>query len=206
MQTGDSTDLAGGAEAVLKLLSDGNWRFQSGMPLGLNRTPLRRQEVASVQKPMAAVVGCSDSRVPPELLFDVGLGDLYVVRAAGNVLDEAGLGSLEHAAMHLGVGLIVVLGHTGCGAVKAALSGARPEGHYSWIMGALDPAVRNTSREGDLVARCVLANIAWTVSKIQNAQPVLSGLCRSGPLAVRGALYDMDTGLVRFLPAKVEPV
>jgi carbonic anhydrase len=176
---------------ALKLLADGNWRFQSGMPMGLNQTVMRRQEVASGQKPFAAVVGCSDSRVPPELIFDVGLGDIFVVRAAGNVLDSAGLGSLEYAAEHLGVGLVVVL---------AALSGNRFEGNLSWIMGALGPALQNTASGGDALARCTLANISLAMERIRTSQPVLSRLCAEGSLTVRGALYDLQSGGVRFLP------
>jgi carbonic anhydrase len=188
------------AEAALKLLTDGNWRFQGGMPMGLNQTVMRREEVASGQKPFAAVVGCSDSRVPPEIIFDVGLGDIFVVRAAGNVLDTAGLGSLEYAAGHLGVKLVVVLGHTDCGAVKAALSGQRQEGNLSWIMGALGPAMRDTAAGGDDLARCTLANIRQGVDRIRTSQPVLSRLCAEGSLTVRGALYDLRTGEVEFLP------
>jgi carbonic anhydrase len=185
---------------ALKLLADGNWRFQSGMPMGLNQTVMRRQEVASGQKPFAAVVGCSDSRVPPELIFDVGLGDIFVVRAAGNVLDSAGLGSLEYAAEHLGVGLVVVLGHTDCGAVKAALSGNRFEGNLSWIMGALGPALQDTAAGGDDLSRCTLANISLAVERIRTSQPVLSRLCAERSLTVRGALYDLQSGTVSFLP------
>jgi len=199
MENGDSGPAVTVDEA-LKLLSDGNWRFQSGMTMGLNRTTMRRQEVAAGQRPFAAVVGCSDSRVPPELIFDVGLGDLFVVRAAGNVLDEAGLGSLEYAAGHLGVGIVVVLGHTDCGAVRAALSGTRFGGHLSYITGALGQAMEDTAGVGDPLARCTLANISSVMEKIKNTGPVLSRLCAEGTLAVRGALYDLETGAVDFLP------
>ncbi len=188
-------------DEALKLLSDGNWRFRSGMPMGLNRTAMRRQEVAAGQKPFAAVVGCSDSRVPPELIFDVGLGDLFVVRAAGNVLDEAGLGSLEYAAEHLGVGLILVLGHSDCGAVKAAMARTPSDGHLAGLLRSIETFVPGWSTGmDDPVGLITKAHVGQMVLKVRQCEPVLSRLCGEGLLAVRGAFYDLQTGEVRFLP------
>jgi len=187
-------------EEALKLLSDGNWRFRSGMPMGLNRTAMRRDEVAAGQKPFAAVVGCSDSRVPPELIFDVGLGDLFVVRAAGNVLDEAGLGSLEYAAEHLGVGLIVVLGHSDCGAVKAAMARTPSDGHLAGLLKSIATFVPGWSTGmDDPVGMITKAHVGQMVLKVRQCEPVLSRLCAEGALAVRGAIYDLQTGAVTFL-------
>ena len=188
-----------GTDETLQNMLDGNRRYMNGLSTGLHRTALRRVEVAAGQHPFAAVIGCSDSRAPPELIFDVGLGDLFVVRSPGHVIDDVLLGSLEYAATQLGVRLFVVLGHTDCGAVKSALGGAPFEGHIPLLMKGLGPAVAAARKgQGDQVANGVAANLAMTVKKLRSAAPVLSRLVREGKLRVEGALYDLRTGEVRL--------
>jgi len=201
MEEMEAEETVKSVDEALKAMADGNWRYTSDMPMGLNRTTVRRQEVASVQRPFAAVVGCSDSRVPPELIFDVGLGDIFVVRSAGQVIDEAALGSLEYAAGHLGVQLVMVLGHTDCGAVKAAMARTGAAGHLSWVLNAIDPVVVNApAGAGGQLGYITKAHIERTVRKIQQAGPVLSALAEAGKLRVVGALYDVQSGKVTFFP------
>jgi carbonic anhydrase len=153
--------------------------------------------VAKGQKPFVIVVGCSDSRVGPEVVFDQGLGDLFVVRTAGNVVDDVALGSIEYAAEHFGVPVIFVLGHTRCGAVAAAVAGGEAPGHVGSIVEKIKPAVEVTKgKEGDAVDNAVRANVRNVVSQLRGSGPILSGLVKSGKLRVVGGCYDLDTGKV----------
>ncbi len=187
------------AEDALKVLIEGNWRFMNGISMGLNRTPLRRRELVRGQSPFAAVLGCSDSRVPPELIFDAGLGELIVVRTAGIIPDEGTLGNLEYAAENLGIRLAVVLGHTGCGTVGAAVQGARSPGYLEHVLDAIRPAVERTRRDpGEGYLNCITANVVYAVNQIAGSPPVLQRLVRKGELKVVGALYDMESGEVKF--------
>jgi len=193
------------AEDAMRQLIEGNWRFMNGIPMGPNRTAKRRRELLRGQRPFAAILGCSDSRVPPELIFDLGLGELFVVRTAGNIPDEGALGSLEYAAEHLGVRLAVVLGHTGCGAVGAVVQGNRPEGHLEHILNAIRPSVERTKNDpGEGYLNCITANIADAVKTVSASPPVLAELVRQGELKVAGALYHLDSGDVDFLPVEDE--
>jgi carbonic anhydrase len=188
------------AEAARKRLIAGNARYVAGKPFRVDHAP-RREAVAPAQMPFAIVLGCSDSRVPPELVFDQGLGDLFVVRVAGNVLDDQGLGSMEYAVEHLHAALIVVLGHSSCGAVKAAVSGEPAPGHIGAIVHALKPAVASTrGRPGDPVANAVNANIQRVVGQLKAAKPILAERIKAGTLKVVGGRYDLSTGTVELLP------
>lgn len=183
------------------MLIEGNWRFMNGIPMGLNRTPLRRRELVRGQRPFAAILGCSDSRIPPELVFDVGLGELFVVRIAGNIPDEGVLGSLEYAAQNLGVRLVMVLGHTGCGAVGAAMEVAQSRGRWERVLGAIRPAVEKARPDpGAGYINCITANIADAVVKVAGSPPVLQRLVQKGELKVVGALYYLESGEVKLLP------
>lgn len=181
----------------LKKLEAGNLRFASGKPLHPDQTKARRAELASGQKPFAAILCCADSRVPPEILFDQGLGDLFVVRTAGEALDEAALGSLEYAVEHLGVKLIYVVGHERCGAVAAAVeahkTGHYPEGAVMAVVSKILPAVgETTGQSGDPVARAVSAQVRHA------AADLIKRLSPHGEshLLVAGGVYDLDTGRV----------
>ncbi|MDG4865100.1 carbonic anhydrase [Streptomyces sp. T-3] len=183
------------AEALARL-SAGNARYAAFHSRHPHEGRHRRRAVASVQHPFAVVLGCIDSRVPPEHIFDQGLGDLLVIRSAGHALDEAVLGSVQYGVEELGVPMVVVLGHERCGAVSAAVTrvrdGARPHGHLGELVDAIAPAARETRfRPGDWVGNAVEANVRRIGDRL-GGDPVLAGA------SVVGALFDLDTGRVRF--------
>ena len=189
------------AEARRRLV-EGNLRFVQGHGEHPRQTPDRRTELATTQHPFAVILGCADSRTGPEVLFDQGLGDLFVVREAGNVVDDHTLGSIEYAAEHLHAPLIVVLGHERCGAVAAArdtvAAHGQADGHIQSLVEAIRPAVEATSAQ-DAEATC-RANILGVVHALKTSAPLLQHLVDKGELAVAGAYYDLDTGAVTFLP------
>jgi len=164
----------------------------------------RRAELTKSQHPFAIIVSCSDSRVPPEIVFDQGLGDLFVLRVAGNVIDDHSLGSIEYAVDHLAVRLIVVLGHQRCGAVKAAKDtiAAKTEApaHIQSLVTAIKPAVEATVH-GDLEAT-VEANVKNVALALRSSPPILKPKVDSGEVRVIGAYYNLDTGAVSFLDEK----
>jgi len=146
------------------------------------------------------VLGCSDSRIPVELVFDQGVGDIFVVRNAGNIADDVALGSIEYAAAHLHVPLIVVMGHGSCGAVTATAKGGELEGHLPAIATLIRPAVDKVkTQQGDLVSNAARANAVMGAEKLKASQPVLSELVRSGKLTVVAAFYDIKSGKVEFI-------
>ncbi len=186
-------------------LLDGNTRFVSSQLTHPHQDAARRTEVASGQKPFAVVIGCADSRTAPEILFDEGLGDLFVVRLAGNIVDDAALGSVEFAVAKLGAQLIVVLGHEKCGAVSAAVDAVKgapaPPGHIGTIVDAIKPAAASVhGKAGDEVDNAVRANVHAVVERLKTASPVLSLLLQSGELNLIGARYDLDDGKVQQVP------
>ena len=164
----------------------------------------RRAELTKSQHPFAIIVSCSDSRVPPEIVFDQGLGDLFVLRVAGNVIDDHSLGSIEYAVDHLAVRLIVVLGHQRCGAVKAAKETIAAKGkapaHIQSLVTAIKPAVEATVH-GDLEAT-VEANVKNVTQALRSSPPILKPKVDSGEVRVIGAYYNLDTGAVWFLDEK----
>ena len=164
----------------------------------------RRAELTKSQHPFAIIVSCSDSRVPPEIVFDQGLGDSFVLRVAGNVIDDHSLGSIEYAVDHLAVRLIVVLGHQRCGAVKAAKETIAAKGkapaHIQSLVTAIKPAVEATVH-GDLEAT-VEANVKNVALALRSSPPILKPKIDSGEVRVIGAYYNLDTGAVSFLDEK----
>jgi len=196
-------------EALERLLT-GNLRFVANYRQYPGQSVERIAQVAEGQHPFAAVLTCADSRVPPELLFDQGLGDLFVVRVAGNVADDEIIGSLEYAVEHLGVRLLMVLGHERCGAVRAALEAvvlqAKPEGHLEHLVHALEPAIARASAEGDLWENTVNANVQVQVNALRASRPILHEFVEKGELRVVGARYDLDTGLVTLLADETREV
>jgi carbonic anhydrase len=185
-------------EKRLEELLEGNRRFFEERGVHPRSSAMRRGEVAGGQKPFAVVVACSDSRVPPEILFDQGLGDLFVVRTAGNVVDDTALGSIEYAVAHLGVRLVVVLGHTRCGAVGAAIEGGGAEGHLASVLEALVKPVEEVRRqEGDVHDLASRRNVELIVAGLKRSEPVLASL--AGRLDVVGCYYDLDTGRVGII-------
>jgi carbonic anhydrase len=187
--------------AALAALVEGNGRFAAGAAEHPRQDARRREEVlAKGQYPFAAIVCCADSRVPPEIVFDQGLGDLFVVRTAGNLVDDLGVASLEYAAGHLRVPLVVVMGHTRCGAVTAAVEGGEVPGRLSAIHAALAPAVANAkSRSGDVVDAAARDNVKSIVAALSRCEGVLKDLVDRGAIRIVGAFYDIERGLVEFI-------
>ncbi|APW60659.1 carbonic anhydrase [Paludisphaera borealis] len=206
-----STDLKAAAQpapdpdAVLALLREGNKRFASGQTsLLTRRRPSDFAAMAEGQAPVAAIIGCADSRVAPELIFDQGAGDLFVVRIAGNVVDGAGAvvkGSIEFAVAELGVRVVMVLGHSKCGAVKAAIQhvDARDSlpGSIDGLVELIKPAVADAAgASGDKLENVTKANVLRSVAKLKTAGPIVPELVRAGKVKIVGAVYDLATGVV----------
>ncbi len=188
------------AQQALKLLLEGNQRFVAGKLEHPNQTPERRAEVAKGQHPFAAVLACSDSRTPPEIIFDRGLGDIFTVRVAGNVADQVVIESLDYSVKHLGVRVVMVLGHRRCGAVIAAVEGHEEEGKdVGPMLRELDPAVAATKgMPGDAVENAVRENVKLVVERLA-ASKELSAMVKSGELKIVGGIYDLDTGTIEML-------
>ncbi|CAN5589800.1 carbonic anhydrase [soil metagenome] len=193
------------ADEALRRLKRGNGLYISGTPLDAETGHTRRNELARRQAPYAIVLCCSDSRVPPELLFRAGLGELFVVRNAGNQLDDAALGSIEYGVAFLGAPLIVVLGHEGCGAVEAAVDVVATNklypGHIGKLIEPIVPAVLEArTQPGALMENAVRENVKRTVARLKNLpEPLLHRPQVAGALKVVGARYDLHDGEVEFI-------
>lgn len=183
------------AEALSRLKA-GNKRFANSKVSAGKPVASRRAKTAQEQHPFAIIVGCADSRTAPEIIFDQSIGDLFVVRTAGNLVDNYALGSIEYAVAYLGARLIVVLGHERCGAVKAALGGGSAPGHINALVREIQPAVTATKgMEGDALANAVHENDARVAAKIRKRAQL--GELASQVRIVEG-YYDLDTGKVRW--------
>src|SRR5205809_2902525 len=191
------------AEAISKL-KEGNGRYTGGNLQHPGQTAERRTELANTQHPFATILSCSDSRVPPEIVFDQGLGDLFIVRVAGNVINDEGLGSVGYSVDHLGTRLILVLGQRSCGAVKAAretiAAKGKAPGHIESLVTAIKPAVESTAN-GDLDAT-IKANVKNVVQALRSSTPFIKEKVDSGKIQVIGGYYSLDTGAVTFLEDK----
>jgi len=202
MASGNTTTLT--ADQALEKLKAGNARYVANPQLCVADLTNNRSTVAKGQAPWASFVSCADSRVPPELLFGgVGLGELFVSRNAGNMVDTATMGTLEYGAEHLGVPLIVVLGHERCGAVAAAVevfkTGAKLPGSIGPMVKPIVPAVKAISKkEGDMVDNAVRENARMTAEKIKTQSPIIAHLIKAGKVKVVAARYDLDDGKVEF--------
>ncbi|HEV3051771.1 MAG TPA: carbonic anhydrase [Longimicrobium sp.] len=184
-------------EQAMQELMAGNRRFVEGRPVGPHRNMARVRDVAAGQTPFAAVLSCADSRVPVEILFDQGFGDVFVCRAAGNIATPELIASLEFGTLVLGAQALVVLGHTSCGAVKATISGEAVPGQISTLYRHIRPAVeRSATREVEDVAR---ENVRIQADLLRTASPVLAQLIREQKLAIHGGIYDLATGRVTLL-------
>jgi carbonic anhydrase len=188
---------------ALNNLMAGNARYMQGSPIHPNQSAERQAEVAQGQHPWAAILGCIDSRVPPELVFDQGLGDLFVARTAGQVIDNVVLGSLEFAVEE-GVKLIMVLGHQSCGAVNATIQTLQTNGHaegqIATLVEAIKPAVIEAqSQPGDLLDNAVRANVALEVEYLKSSSQVISQALGQGTIELVGARYDLGTGAVNVI-------
>lgn len=201
----DSTGEAISPDEALERLKLGNHRFVVGMPQRPNQEAERRMQVADGQAPFAAILSCSDSRVPPELIFDQGLGDIFSVRVAGNIVEPAGTGSIEYALSHFGTSLVVVLGHSACGAISATIgaveSGSAAPGQIGQLVAVIRPAVeRAAALPGPLLPTATRVNVEMGVAALAAAPPILTELVSAGRVRVVGALYDLQSGAVTFLP------
>jgi len=201
LSTGQHAEEQITADAALAELKTGNKHHVAHRYQHPHETLDRQRQLASGQHPHAEILSCSDSRVPPEIVFDQGLGDLFIVRVAGNVASDTELGSLEYGAEHLHVPLIVVLGHESCGAVTAAVQGGPPEGHIGSLVDLIKPAVEKTrGMSGDPVSNAVRMNVELVVKQLRTSTPILSELVAHGKLRIVGAVYSIETGAVMWLP------
>lgn len=195
------------ADQALARLREGNRRFVADAPAASDISRRRRLALAQGQGPFAALIGCSDSRVGPEQLFGAGLGELFIVRTAGNYVDMAGLGSVEYAVGVLGVSLIVVLGHERCGAVQAAVDVVTKNAQFPGSIGnmvepilpAVIQARTSLAPGGDLTQASIRANVARVANRLRTtSEPLLLDPIKAGRVKVVGATYDLDTGAVDF--------
>lgn len=195
------------ADQALTGLLAGNTRFASGTPSSLRRQEKHFRTLATAQHPHSIVVTCADSRVAPEILFDAGLGDIFVVRVAGNVVDSAGAvvtGSIEYAVAELNVPLIMVLGHSNCGAVKAAMEQIDAKtplpGAIDGLVELIKPAVlRSKGRAGNPLDNAIRENVSIGVERLKRLDPILGPSVRDGKVKVVGGVYDLATGRVTVI-------
>jgi len=189
------------AEIALQKLMEGNDRYVLDHVEHPHEGAQRRVELSIAQHPFAIILGCADSRVVPELIFDQGVGDLFVLRVAGNIADEAVIASIEYAVEHLGTRLVVVLGHERCGAVMAAINHAFSEGKLNSLISYIEPAVRlGQTLNGDcVVSDTIKAHVNLMVDSIQSTAPILSHEVNNRTLKVVPAYYRLSTGKVEFL-------
>jgi carbonic anhydrase len=192
---------------ALAQLVEGNARFAKGQPHNPRRNPEDFRAVAEGQYPRAVIVACADSRVSPELLFDMGVGDLFVIRVAGNVVDGAGVtvkGSIEYAIAELNVPLVVVLGHSSCGAVKAAVQHIDHQdslpGAINGLVELIKPAVAKAQgKPGDIYENATRENVRVGVEKLKNSEPILAPRVKAGDVKIVGGVYDLHTGKVELI-------
>ena len=193
-------------QEALERLKQGNRRFVQGKQMHGEISEEAFARMSEGQRPIAIILGCSDSRVPPELLFDQGFGDLFVIRLAGNVLAPGVGGSIQYAHQHLGTSLLVVLGHEGCGAVKAALAARFHHTTHSdriqQLVELLAPGLEQIDPElssADQLEAGVEANVRWTVQRVMNTPEVQQALREERNILIVGAIYELKTGKVRWL-------
>jgi carbonic anhydrase len=187
-------------DQALTMLMEGNQRFWERRQKSPNRDQARLTEVAESQAPFAAILGCADSRVPAEIVFDQGLGDLFVCRVAGNLATSEEIGSLEFGTLVLGAKVIIVLGHSRCGAVKATIEGGRFPGQIGRLIDGLQVGVDRAERQpgSNKLERAIKSNVNYQVEKLGKS-PVIGELVDGKQLKVVGAYYDLDSGKVSLI-------
>ena len=198
------------AKDALKRLQDGNQRFAANECLGQSAISLtRRAEATLGQSPFAIILGCSDARVPAELVFDQGIGDLFVIRVAGNIVAPSLIGSVEFAASSFGTKLVVVLGHSNCGAIYTTLKellnpGQTGSDNLKSIVNRVRPSLEGLLKtdlrenQSQLLATAVRSNVLASVNQLRNSSRILEDLIAKGELSIVGAEYDLETGKVDF--------
>lgn len=186
-------------EQALQQLVEGNERFVKRQRKNPNQTFTRVIEVAKGQKPFASILGCADSRVPSEIIFDQGFGDLFVCRVAGNIATPEETGSLEFGSLVLGSKVIMVVGHKRCGAVDATVKGAQVPGQIATLLAAIQPGIESSlNQPGDKLENACKANILSQIRKLKTS-PILSQLVSEKKLIIAGGYYDLDTGRVTIV-------
>lgn len=186
-------------DAALQKLMEGNQRFVQHQPQYPDQSALRLQEVAQAQHPFATILSCADSRVPAEIVFDQGIGDIFDVRIAGNIATPEAIGSIEYAVVLLGSPLLMVMGHERCGAVTAAVQNESLLGDIGTFVKAIKPVVKKVeSQPGDAVENAVVANVQYQIERLKRSQ-LLTKQVESGKLKIVGGRYDLDTGRVNII-------
>lgn len=200
----DHTNIAN-ADSVIEWLKAGNNEFIKGEFNVHGIDSSLRIKISTEQHPRAVILTCSDSRVAPELVFDKGLGDLFVIRVAGNISDDAVIGSIEYAVEHLHTSLVVVMGHKNCGAIAAAVADLQSErnninDHIRTLTDKIEQAIAAVNlNEKDPVKKALLSNISFTVLSLKGSRPELNEAVKAGKLKIVGAVYDVTTGKVEWL-------
>jgi carbonic anhydrase len=184
---------------ALERLKDGNKRFAAERPIERNVSALRRAELARGQHPFAVILTCADSRVAPEIIFDQGLGDLFVLRVAGNIADPGEVGSIEYAVEHLHVPLVVVLGHEKCGAVQAAVEGKPIPGDLGWLVRQIYVGDDGPGRSSDPLAAGIQANALYQASELTHRSHDLADLVKAGRVRVVCGVYSLTSGTIHWL-------
>ncbi|MFC1600331.1 carbonic anhydrase [Patescibacteria group bacterium] len=188
------------AEEALELLIEGNKRFVKGESVHPNQTIDYREHLESSQRPVAVVIGCSDSRVPPEVIFDVGLGDIFVIRVAGTTVGNVCTGSLEFALEHLNVKLVIVLGHENCGLITKAAGGEDFHHHLGSLVQTAKLAVANTKdMPGNPVENATKENVRLLIDRLDDMSPTIDKFYKSGDVKMVGAYYNLKSGRVDFM-------
>ncbi len=189
------------ADEALRELKAGNEHHQRHSYAHPNETVARQRQLVSGQQPHSMILACADSRVPPEVVFDQGLGDLFTVRVAGNIVDDAVVASFEYAVEHLHTHLLVVMGHQSCGAVTAAVDGGDAPGHLPSLIAAIRPSVDSVrSMPGTLLDNAIRANVENAVKQLRASGPILKDAIAKGELRIIGAICSLETGAVQWLP------
>lgn len=187
-------------QKVLEKLLEGNQRFVAGTMEHPNNGEEARKGLLSGQEPYAVVLACADSRLPPVDIFDQGLGDLFVIRVAGNLLNDHVLGSIEYAVSHLHTPLVMVMGHTYCGAITAVAKGLKLTGHMASLSPKIDIALKRANKlEGDLVDNAAKELALLTAASIARSEPIIGDLVKEGKVLVVASYYDLDSGKVSVL-------
>jgi carbonic anhydrase len=186
---------------ALQCLLDGNKRFMSGKLEHPNHCEESRRGLVDGQDPLAVVLTCADSRVPPVDVFDQGLGDIFVVRVAGNIINDHILGSIEYAVAHLHTPLVMVMGHSSCGAVSAVAQGVKLDGHIASLTPSIDAALKKTKGlEGHWTNNAAKMLARTTAKKIAESEPIIADLVQEGRVLVVATYYDLESGEVAVLP------
>lgn len=187
---------------VLQQLREGNIRFTSHQRIHPNQQPLRRQELTKGQAPGAIVVSCSDSRVPPEFVFDQGLGDIFSIRTAGHAVDAFALASVEYAIEHLDAKVIVVMGHTSCGAIKATMASVPGEStgsrNIDLLVASIRPGLKHLDRKDKTLRADAIDNVEATRVALERGSPFIHAAVEKGKVRIVAALYDLDSGDVEL--------